>query len=62
LDVHAFYLDRVTARCAVIPFLEIDVSDNNQAASQALPPHVQLIQMGTAYWASGLSMPRPSSG
>jgi hypothetical protein len=28
------------------------LSDNNQAGSQALPPHVQLIQMGAAFWVS----------
>jgi len=28
------------------------LSDNNPAASQALPPHVQLIQMGAACWVS----------
>ena len=28
------------------------VSDNHQVASQALPPHVQLIQMGSAFWVS----------
>ena len=28
------------------------MSDNNPAASQALPPHVQLIQMGAAFWVS----------
>ena len=28
------------------------MADNYQAASQALPPHVQLIQMGTAFWVS----------
>jgi len=28
------------------------MADTIQAASQAVPPHVQLIQMGTAYWAS----------
>jgi hypothetical protein len=29
--------------------VESDVSDNKQAASDTLPPHVQLIQMGIAY-------------
>ena len=28
------------------------MADNHQAASQAAPPHVQLIQMGTAFWVS----------
>jgi hypothetical protein len=28
------------------------MADIIQAASQAVPPHVQLIRMGTAYWAS----------
>ena len=28
--------------------------DNNQATSQALPPHVQLIQIGNAYRASNV--------
>ena len=28
------------------------MSDNQQAASEALPPHIQLIQMGSAYWVS----------
>ena len=28
------------------------MSDNNPVASQALPPHVQLIQMGAAFWVS----------
>jgi SAM-dependent methyltransferase len=43
---------RAVIVCVQFPFLETDLSGNNQAASQALPPHVQLIQMGTAYWAS----------
>lgn len=29
-----------------------DVPDDRKAASQALPPHVQLIQMGVAFWGS----------
>jgi hypothetical protein len=28
------------------------LADNNLAASHVLPPHIQLIQIGTAYWAS----------
>lgn len=28
------------------------MSDNHEAASEALPPHVQLVQMGSAYWVS----------
>lgn len=28
------------------------MSDNSQTELQAVPPHLQLIQMGTAYWAS----------
>ena len=30
------------------------MSDHQQAASQALPPHAQLIQMGTASWVSAI--------
>ena len=30
------------------------MSDNQEAASQTLPPHAQLIQMGTGYWVSGV--------
>jgi len=30
------------------------MSDNQQAASQSVPPHVQLIQMGTASWVSAV--------
>src|SRR5262249_55552653 len=50
--VVAMVMSPLTGLRAPLPFLEIDVSDNNQAASQTLPPHVQLIQLGTAYWAS----------
>jgi hypothetical protein len=32
--------------------VENDVSDKKQAASDTLPPHVQLIQMAAAYWRS----------
>jgi len=30
------------------------MSDDQQPASEAMPPHAQLIQMGTAYWVSGV--------
>jgi hypothetical protein len=33
-----------------LPLWESNLSDNNRATSQALPPHVQLIQMATATW------------
>ena len=33
---------------------ERHMGDNQEAASQTLPPHAQLIQMGTGYWVSGV--------
>ena len=38
--------------CANVPSWEDDLSNNTHAAPRALPPHVQLIQMGTAFWVS----------
>jgi O-methyltransferase domain/Dimerisation domain len=49
-------LNRMVLHCRAHGLLnltaESDLSDNQQTSPQALPPHVQLIQMGTAYWAS----------
>ena len=42
--------------------VENDVPDNKQAASHAPPPHVQLIQMGIAYWRYGLHCGRAGAG
>src|SRR4051794_36370995 len=48
----------VCSRCTARPWLEHRVkshmSDNQEAASQALPPHAQLIQMGTGSWVSAV--------